>query len=310
MRIVVAGCAGFVGYHLAARLLRDGNEVLGVDNLATGQQKNAADLRESRAFTFLRHDITTPLDIDGPVDQVYNLACPASPADFRDKNLEIMAVCSRGIWNLLDLCAEKSARLLHTSTSEVYGDPKEHPQRESYWGNVNPIGPRSCYDEGKRFAEALITHYRTRRQVQARIARIFNTYGPRMRRDDGRVLPNFISQALRGEPLTVHGDGSQTRSFCYVDDMVEGLIRLMNSDVDAPVNLGNPEEITILEFARQIVRLADSDSEVRLVPRPPDDPQLRRPDITRATELLGWSPRVDRDDGLRRTIDWFRHTAS
>ena len=310
MRILVAGCAGFVGYHLTERLLRDGHEVVGVDNLATGQAQNADDLRTRRGFAFRHHDVTTPLSIEGRIEQVYNLACPASPADFRDKSLEILAVCSQGVWNLLDICREKRARLLHTSTSEVYGDPREHPQRESYWGNVNPIGPRSCYDEGKRFAEALITHYRTRWPVEARMARIFNTYGPRMRRDDGRVLPNFISQALRGDPLTVHGDGDQTRSFCYVDDMVDGLIRLMNSEVDGPVNLGNPNETTILEFAREIVAQTGSRSEIKLVPRPPDDPQLRQPDISRASELLGWAPQVDRQQGLRRTIQWFRQTNS
>ena len=254
----------------------------------------------------MRHEITQPLPELGGFDRVYNLACPASPVDFGPRRLHIMAACSRGVWNLLDLCRRSGARLLHTSTSEVYGDPQEHPQRETYWGHVNPIGPRCCYDEGKRFAEALITNYTAEYGVEARVARIFNTYGPRMRHDDGRILPNFVMQAFAGQPLTVHGDGSQTRSFCYVSDMVDGLVSLCESDVTGPVNLGNPEEISVLEFAREIIALTDSRSEIIHVERPKDDPQLRRPDISRARELLGWEPRVPRREGLARTIEWFR----
>lgn len=306
VRILVAGCAGFIGFHLCKRLLDEGHEVVGVDNLLTGQSNNVDDLRGLRAFTFVEHDIVDAFDPPAPPEQVYNLACPASPKDFKSLRLEIMAVCSRGVWNLLDVCRRHGATLLHTSTSEVYGDPLEHPQRETYFGNVNPIGPRSCYDEGKRFAEALIASYSRQHEVEARVVRIFNTYGPRMRLDDGRVLPNFITQALRGEPLTVHGDGSQTRSFCYVDDMVDGLIRLANSDAREPVNIGNPHEITIREFAEQIIELTGSRSHIIETPRPKDDPQLRQPDITRAREWLGWAPRVAREEGLRRTIAWFR----
>jgi dTDP-glucose 4,6-dehydratase len=305
MRALVAGCAGFIGYHLVDRLLNDGAEVIGVDDLSTGQEANARDLIQRPRFSFVKHDIVTPLRVDGPLDTLFNLACPASPADFAPRRLKILDVCSRGVWNLLDLAREKNATLLHSSTSEVYGDPLEHPQRESYWGNVNPIGPRSCYDEGKRFAEALITHYTALHGGRSRMARIFNTYGPRMRDDDGRVLPNFITQAFRGEPLTVHGDGSQTRSFCYVTDLVDGLIRLAASDVTGPVNVGNPAEVTILEFAREIIRLTGSRSEVRFVERPSDDPELRRPDITRARTLLGWTPKIDRAAGLAATVEWF-----
>lgn len=306
MRILVTGCAGFIGFHVCDRLLNDGHEVVGMDNISTGQRPNAADLCGRPRFHFVEHDITQPLRLDGPFDRVFNFACPASPVDFDPRRLDILAVCSRGVWNLLDFCREKNARLLHTSTSEVYGDPKEHPQREEYWGNVNPIGPRSCYDEGKRFAEALITAYRAIHGVEVRMARIFNTYGPRMRRDDGRALPNFITQALANQPITVHGDGSQTRSFCYISDQAEGLIRLAESDFCEPVNIGNPVEVTILQVAREVVQLAESRSEIRLVPRPQDDPTVRRPDITRAQKVLGWSPVVERLDGFRRTIAWFR----
>lgn len=306
MRVLVAGCAGFIGFHVCERLLNDGHEVVGLDNVSTGQRPNVLELSGRPRFRFVEHDITQPLKLDGPFDRVFNFACPASPVDFDPRRLDILAVCSRGVWNLLDFCREKNARLLHTSTSEIYGDPKEHPQREEYWGNVNPIGPRSCYDEGKRFAEALITAYRAMHGVQTRMARIFNTYGPRMRRDDGRALPNFITQALANRPITVHGDGSQTRSFCYISDQVEGLIRLVESDFADPVNIGNPAEVTILQVAREIVQLAGSRSEIRLIPRPLDDPTVRRPDITRAQKVLGWSPVVERPDGFRRTIEWFR----
>lgn len=305
MRVLVTGCAGFIGYHLCDRLLNDGHEVTGLDNLSTGQTINADDLKRRPNFRFVQHDIVQPPAIEGKIEIVYNLACPASPVDFGPRRLNILDVCSRGVWNLLDLCRKTGARLLHTSTSEVYGDPTEHPQRESYWGNVNPIGDRSCYDEGKRFAEALIVNYRREFGVTTRVVRIFNTYGPRMRSDDGRALPNFIMQAMAGKPLTVHGTGTQTRSFCYVTDLVDGLVRLANSEVPDPVNIGNPAEITILEFAQEIIRLTGSQSTVNLVERPKDDPNVRCPDITRARTLLGWEPKVDRKEGLARTVAWF-----
>lgn len=306
MRLMVAGCAGFIGFHLTERLLKEGHEVVGVDDLSTGQRRNVDDLAPYPNFRFIEHDVVRPLKEDAACEIVYNLACPASPIDFGPRRLNILAVCSRGVWNLLDLCRRTGARLLHTSTSEVYGNPLEHPQKETYWGHVNPIGPRSCYDEGKRFAEALIVNYANYHKVEARVARIFNTYGPRMRADDGRVLPNFISQGFAGQPLTVHGDGRQTRSFCYVDDLADGLIRLANSDVTEPVNLGNPAEITILEFAEEIIRLTGNRSRIVHVERPKDDPDLRRPDITRARELLGWEPKIGRAEGLARTVEWFR----
>jgi len=304
--ILVTGCAGFIGYHLCRRLLDDGHVVIGLDNLCTGQQRNLEDLRRYERFTFVEHDIIAPPPRDLAPRQIYNLACPASPADFGPRALEILSVCSRGVWNLLDVARSCSARLLHASTSEVYGDPTEHPQSETYCGNVNPVGPRACYDEGKRFAEALITSYVQHHAIDARIARIFNTYGPAMRADDGRVLPTFITQALTGRPLTVHGDGRQTRSFCYVSDLVDGLMRLMESDVREPINLGNPDEVSILQVAREIVQLSGSSSTIEFVPRPRDDPHVRCPNITRARERLGWEPRVNRRDGLERTIQWFR----
>jgi nucleoside-diphosphate-sugar epimerase len=309
MRVLVAGCAGFIGFHLCERLLADGHDVVGVDNLATGQRRNADDLARLPGFRFVEHDICQPLPsvaVEGRPEAVFNLACPASPVDFGTRPLEILAVCSRGLWNLLDLARELGARLLQTSTSEIYGDPLEHPQRETYWGNVNPVGPRSCYDEGKRFGEALIAAYRRQYRTPIRVARIFNTYGPRMRADDGRALPSFISQALSGRPLTVHGDGRQTRSFCYVADQVEGLLRLAASEVEEPVNIGNPVEVTMGEVAREVIELAGSSSRIVHTDRLPDDPRVRCPDISRARALLGWEPRVDRREGLLRTIAWFR----
>ncbi|MEW6250611.1 MAG: UDP-glucuronic acid decarboxylase family protein [Planctomycetota bacterium] len=309
MRTLVAGCAGFIGYHLSERLLAEGHEVVGADSFISGSRANVERLARHAAFEFHEHDITAPLQVEPRCARIYDMACPASPADFGPHSLEILATCSRGVWNLLDLARRHGARLLHASTSEVYGDPQEHPQRETYWGHVNPIGARACYDEGKRFAEALLTSYRAQHGIEVRIPRIFNTYGPYMRRDDGRMLPTFIDQALRGEPLTVHGDGSQTRSFCYVSDLIDGLMRLMECDApDAhlPVNLGNPVEITILEAAREVIELTGSRSEIRFVPRPPDDPALRRPDITRARTLLGWEPRVERREGFARTIEAFQ----
>ncbi len=310
MRVLVAGCAGFIGYHLTQRCLDEGHDVVGVDNIVTGARGNVDDLAASPRFTFHQHDIIQPLALTGRIDLVCNLACPASPIDFASLRLEILDVCSRGTRNLLDIARASDAAYLHTSTSEVYGDPKEHPQRESYWGNVNPIGPRSCYDEGKRFAEALTVAYRDLFGVRTRMARIFNTYGPRMRPNDGRALPAFISQALANQPLTIHGDGKQTRSFCYVSDQVDGLLRLAASDVPDPVNIGNPIEVSILEIAREVVELTGSRSEIIQVERPRDDPQVRRPDITRARTLLGWEPKVERREGLAKTIEWFREAVA
>ncbi len=306
MRVLVAGCAGFIGYHLAERLLAEGHEVVGLDNLSSGSRSNVDDLARHPRFRFEAHDIVQPLPKLGRLDLVCNLACPASPVDFARIPLEIMAVCSDGFRNLLELACAADVPILHTSTSEVYGDPQEHPQRETYWGHVNPIGQRACYDEGKRFAEALAVNYRDHRGARVRLARIFNTYGPRMRGDDGRMLPTFINQALSGAPLTVHGTGDQTRSFCYVSDMVEGLLRLALSDLSEPVNIGNPQEITILQAAEEVIRLTASSSTIRFVPRPPDDPCVRRPDITRAAQGLGWEPQVERTAGFQRTIEWFR----
>ncbi len=306
MRIVVAGCAGFIGSNLALELLADGHVVVGLDNFSSGGRANVAELGQHARFTFVEHDICRPIAVAGAVDQIYNEACPASPIDFKTKPLEILETCSRGVRNLLELAREKGARLLHASTSEVYGSPQVHPQPEDYWGHVNPIGPRSCYDEGKRYAEALITAYCRQHDVDVRVVRIFNTYGPRMRRDDGRALPTFIDQALRGVPVTVHGDGAQTRSFCFITDQVAGQIALMNSDVIGPVNIGNPAEVTVRQIAAEVVQLAGSDSEIEFVDRPADDPEQRRPDITRAQAALGWGPRVDRAAGLAETIRWFR----
>ncbi len=309
MRSLVVGCAGFIGFHLAERLLRDGDEVVGLDNFVTGQRRNVADLSADTAFSFTEHDIARPLPKLGPVDRVFNLACPPSPIDFKTKSLEILATCSQGVWHLADFARDCDATLTHSSTSEVYGDPAEHPQRESYWGNVNPIGPRSAYDEGKRFAEALLTAHHRRFGTKARLARIFNTYGPRMRHNDGRALPTFIDQALRHEPVTIHGDGKQTRSFCYVTDLVDGLERLSRSDSTEPVNLGNPIEVTILEAAQEVIKAAGSRSVITHTPADVDDPRVRRPDITRARERLGWEPKVAREDGVAQTVAWFTQEA-
>ena len=290
MRIVITGVAGFIGCHLADRYLAEGNDVIGVDNLVTGSSDNVAWLGRHAKFGFMKQDVTKPLNLTGQVDLVADLACPASPVDFARLGLEILAVCSEGVRNALDLAVDKRAVFLHTSTSEVYGDPDVHPQAESYWGNVNPIGARSVYDEGKRFAEALIYATHRRKGLAVRVARIFNTYGPRMRLDDGRVVTNFIMQALAGEPLTIYGQGEQTRSFCYIDDQVEGLCRLASCEYDQPVNIGNPEEIPVRQLAEEVIRLTGSTSTITSLPMPPDDPRKRRPDITRAKEILDWSP--------------------
>jgi dTDP-glucose 4,6-dehydratase len=306
MRTVITGGAGFIGSHLCERFLGRGDEVICVDNLITGALANIEHLRKDARFTFLHHDISHPLEIDGPVDNVLHFASPASPVDYLQYPIQTLKVGSLGTHNTLGLAKLKNARFLLASTSEVYGDPEQHPQREDYWGHVNPVGPRGVYDEAKRFAEAMTMAYHRAHNVNTHIIRIFNTYGPRMRLDDGRVLPNFMGQALRGEPLTIYGDGSQTRSFCYVDDLVEGIVRLLGTDFHDPVNLGNPNEITILDFAREILSLSGSKSTLDFRPLPQDDPRLRKPDITRARTLLGWEPKIDRHEGLRRTLAYFQ----
>jgi dTDP-glucose 4,6-dehydratase len=306
-RVVILGAAGFIGSHLSDRFLREGWTVLGVDSLITGTLRNLRHLEGEGRCSFRQADICDGLSwVDGPVDAVLDFASPASPIDYLEHPFETLKVGSVGVEHALDLARAKGATFLIASTSEVYGDPLEHPQRESYWGNVNPVGPRAVYDEAKRFAEAITMAYRRYRAVDTRIARIFNTYGPRMRLDDGRVVPTLVAQALRGEPLTVFGDGSQTRSFCYVDDNVEGMWRLLHSGEADPVNIGNPHEMTILEFARAVQRLCGREVPIVHKPLPQDDPRVRRPDITRARQVLGWEPKVDFDEGMRRSIAWFR----
>jgi dTDP-glucose 4,6-dehydratase len=306
VRTVITGGAGFIGSHLCERFLGRGDEVVCVDNLITGSLANIEHLRRDGHFTFLHHDVSQPLEIDGPVDNVLHFASPASPVDYLKYPIQTLKVGSLGTHNTLGLAKLKGARYLLASTSEVYGDPEQHPQREDYWGHVNPIGVRGVYDEAKRFAEAMVMAYHRAHGVNTHIVRIFNTFGPSMRLDDGRVLPNFVGQALRGEPLTIYGDGSQTRSFCYVDDLVEGITRLLFTDFHEPVNLGNPDEITILEFAREILALSGSKSRLEYRPLPQDDPRVRRPDISRARQLLGWEPRIDRHEGLKRTLAYFQ----
>jgi dTDP-glucose 4,6-dehydratase len=305
-RVVILGAAGFIGSHLCDRFLADGCSVVGIDNLITGNLRNLDHLAREPRFEFVRADICDPLSVTGPVDAILDFASPASPIDYLQHPFETLHVGSIGVENALKLAKEKGARFLLSSTSEVYGDPLEHPQRESYWGNVNPIGPRAVYDEAKRFAEAITMAYRRYEKVETRIARIFNTYGPRMRLDDGRVVPAFVAQALEGKPITVFGDGKQTRSFCYVDDNVECLCRLLRSDFTDPVNVGTPFEMTVLEFAEAVQREVGSRCPVVHQPLPQDDPRIRRPDITRAKQVLGWEPQVSFTDGLRRTVEWFR----
>src|SRR4029077_10369255 len=306
-RVLITGGAGFIGSHLCERFLAEGDDVICMDNFLTGTPDNIAHLFADRRFTFIQQDVTTYIYVSGPVDAILHFASPASPVDYLEFPIPTLKVGSLGTHKALGLAKEKHARLLLASTSEVYGDPLEHPQSEEYWGNVNPIGPRGVYDEAKRFAEALTMAYHRAHGVETRIVRIFNTHGPRMRLNDGRVVPNFISQALKGEAVTVYGDGSQTRSFCYVSDLVEGIVRLLRSDYDkGPVNLGNPTEVTILQFAEKIKALTGSKSEIVFRPLPEDDPKVRQPDIGRARRLLGWEPVVSLEDGLRKTIDYFR----
>jgi len=306
-RAAVLGAAGFVGSHLVDRLLADGWTVLGVDNLVTGSRRNLEHLVSEPRFDFIERDVCEPLDeVEGPLQAVLNLASPASPIDYLRHPFETLRVGSVGVENALKLAERTGATFLLTSTSEVYGDPLEHPQRETYWGNVNPVGPRAVYDEAKRFAEAVTMAYRRYKKVDTRIARLFNTYGPRMRLDDGRVVPAFVGEALRGKPLTVFGEGSQTRSFCYVEDTVDGLVRLLASGYGEPVNLGNPTEMTILAFAQAVQRLIGTDLPIERRPLPEDDPRVRKPDIARARQVLQWEPRVGFDEGMKRTVDWFR----
>lgn len=306
MRFVVSGAAGFIGSHLCDRLIAEGHEVVGLDNLLTGSRRNVEHLAGHPRFRFLERDVTQPVALEGEVDGVLHLASPASPRDYLDHPIETLDVGSLGTRNLLELARRHGARFLLASTSECYGDPLEHPQSETYWGNVNPVGPRSCYDESKRFAEALTMAYHRVYGLRTNIARIFNTYGPRMQLDDGRVVPAFIEQALKGGPLIVYGDGSQTRSFCYISDMVEGLYRLMFSDERYPVNLGNPQEMTIRDFARYICRVAGIAERIEYAPLPEDDPKRRRPDIAKARRVLGWEPQVPLEEGLRLTLEYFR----
>ena len=306
-RVLITGGAGFLGSHLCERFLTEGFEVIAVDNLITGSIDNISHLVEHEHFKFIKHDVTEFIYVGGELDYILHFASPASPKDYLNYPIQTLKVGSLGTHKVLGLAKEKNARFLLASTSEVYGDPLVHPQTEDYWGNVNPIGIRGVYDEAKRFAEAMTMAYHRYHGVDTRIVRIFNTYGPRMRLDDGRCLPAFVDQALRGEDLSVFGDGSQTRSFCYVDDLVEGIYRLLLSSHVEPVNIGNPDEITILEFAREILELTEARSNITFHPLPEDDPKVRRPDISKARELLGWEPKVGRREGLRRTLDYFRN---
>jgi len=305
VRTVITGAAGFIGSHLSEALLDRGHSVIGVDNLLTGDLANLAHLRD-RDFEFIRHNVTQHIGIDGPVDFVLHWASPASPIDYLELPIQTLKVGSLGTHNALGLAMAKNARFVLASTSEVYGDPLEHPQKETYWGNVNPIGPRGVYDEAKRFAEAMTLAYHRYHGVNTKIVRIFNTYGPRMRLRDGRAVPAFMSQALTGQDVTVFGDGTQTRSFTYVSDLVDGILRLMESDTHEPVNIGNPHEVTIEQIARTIIKLVGSRSQIVYRPLPVDDPKQRRPDITRARTLLGWEPTVDLEAGLLKTVDYFR----
>jgi UDP-glucuronate decarboxylase len=303
-RVLVTGGAGFIGSHLCKHLLDHGDEVICVDNFYTSSVDNIAELKGSKRFRLVDHDIIDPLDI--PVDQIYNLACPASPVNYQKDKVRTIRTSTEGVRNMLELAQRHGARILQASTSEVYGDPQVHPQTEDYWGHVNPNGPRSCYDEGKRVAETLMFAYNEERGVDTRVARIFNTYGPKMQADDGRVVSNFIVQALRGEDITMYGDGSHTRSFCYVSDLVDGLYRLMASDITGPINLGNPRESTIKELAETVQSLVGGSSRLVYRPLPRDDPTRRNPDITLARKHLGWEPKVPLEQGLRQTIDYFR----
>jgi dTDP-glucose 4,6-dehydratase len=307
MRVLITGGAGFLGSHLCDRFLAEGHEVIAMDNLITGTTRNIEHLAGRDDFLFIKHDVTDYIYVEGPLDAILHFASPASPIDYLELPIQTLKVGALGTHKALGLVMAKKAHFLLASTSEVYGDPLEHPQQEDYWGNVNPIGPRGVYDEAKRFAEALTMAYHRAHGVETRIVRIFNTYGPRMRLDDGRVVPNFVGQALRDEPLTVYGDGSQTRSFCYVDDLIEGIYRLLLSDEVEPVNVGNPAEMSILDFAHLVNRLTGNKAGIVYEDyRIPDDPQVRQPDISKARRVLNWEPKVDLEEGLQKTIQWFR----
>jgi dTDP-glucose 4,6-dehydratase len=305
-RTLITGGAGFLGSHLCDRFLAEGHDVICMDNFITGNPDNVAHLIGHPGFDLIEHDVTNFIYVEGGLDYVLHFASPASPIDYLKYPIQTLKVGALGTHKALGLAKAKGARFLLASTSEVYGDPLEHPQRETYWGNVNPVGLRGVYDEAKRFAEAMAMAYHRYHGVETRIVRIFNTFGPRMRLDDGRALPTFMTQALTGEPLTVFGDGSQTRSFCFVDDLIDGIFRLLHSEVVEPVNIGNPDEITILDFAKEIIELTNSDSSITFEPLPADDPKIRQPDTSKATEELGWTPKIDRRDGLARTLDYVR----
>lgn len=305
-RILITGGAGFIGSHLCDRLVKKGSKVICLDNLITGNLKNIEHLLRNKNFQFLEHNITKYIDVKGKLDFVLHFASPASPIDYLKFPIQTLKVGSLGTHNALGLAKEKKAKFLFASTSEIYGDPLVHPQSESYWGNVNCIGIRGCYDESKRFAEAITVAYHRVHKIDIQIARIFNTYGPRMRMNDGRVVPNFIFQALNNQVLTVYGKGTQTRSFCYIDDLIEGIIRLMDSDINQPINLGNPQEFTILELAKLVIRLTGTKSKIVFKPLPEDDPRKRQPDITRAKKILKWKPKIELEEGLKKTIEWFR----
>lgn len=305
-RILITGAAGFLGSHLCDRFLKEGYNVVGMDNLLTGNIKNIEHLFPVKEFEFYHHDVTKFVHVPGRIDYILHFASPASPIDYLKMPIQTLKVGAMGTHNLLGLAKAKEARILVASTSEVYGDPLVHPQTEEYWGNVNPIGPRGVYDEAKRYMESITMAYHNFHGLETRIIRIFNTYGPRMRLDDGRALPTFMSQALRGEDVTVYGDGSQTRSFCYCDDLVEGIYRLLLSDYHLPVNIGNPVEISLLQFAEEVIALTGSKSKIVFEPLPQDDPKQRQPNITKAKEILGWQPTVDRSEGLKRTLEYFK----
>lgn len=305
-RVLITGAAGFLGSHLCDRFINEGCHVIGMDNLITGSMKNIEHLMSLESFEFYHHDVTKFVHVPGKLDYILHFASPASPIDYLKIPIQTLKVGAMGTHNLLGLAKAKGARMLIASTSEVYGDPLVHPQNEDYWGNVNPIGPRGVYDEAKRYQEAITMAYHTYHGLETRIVRIFNTYGPRMRLNDGRALPAFVGQALRGEDITVFGDGSQTRSFCYVDDLIEGIYRLLLSDYALPVNIGNPSEITIKEFAEEVLNNIDTNSKIIYKELPKDDPKQRQPDITRAKEILEWSPKIDRSEGLKRTIEYFK----
>ncbi len=304
--VVITGAAGFLGSHLSDRFIKEGMKVIGVDNLITGSMKNIRHLAKDKNFEFIKHNVSKEIRIPGPVDYVLHFASPASPIDYLNHPIPTLKVGSLGTYNTLGLAKFKKSRYLLASTSEVYGDPLEHPQKETYWGHVNPIGPRGVYDEAKRFAEAITFAYHRCHKIDTKVLRIFNTYGPRMRILDGRVVPNFIYQAFHNQPLTVYGDGKQTRSFCYYSDLIEGIYRLLHSDIPGPVNIGNPDEFTILEFAKLVIKLSDTKSKIVYKPLPTDDPKQRRPDITLARKHLKWEPKVKLEKGLKETIVWFK----